>query len=181
MGVNFTGYKLVATWPAGETSARLHATLLDSVFTPPLTDKQLAALQLAHRVALLRPGDVFCLSGGVAHATLSLSPNITSYESLVTLNIDNLRLFLKTGRLKGTMPKRELDDLKDRTIDALEAIFEAPEPRSDAAIVLDARLTRRLKRQAAHATRFLVDHDAFYHKYLPSRVLRAARRLLKYS
>ena len=76
---------------------------------------------------------------------------------------------------------RELDDLKERTIDALEAIFEAPEPRSDAAIVLDARLTRRLKRQAAHATRFLVDHDAFYHKYLPSRVLRAARRLLKYS
>ena len=59
VGHNYTGYKLLATWAPGSISTKLHDTMLDSVFTPPLKQDQLDALRQASRIVLLRPGDVF--------------------------------------------------------------------------------------------------------------------------
>ena len=104
VGHNYTGYKLLATWAPGSISTKLHDTMLDSVFTPPLKQDQLDALRQASRIVLLRPGDVFLMSGGVAHATLTVGSeelNLTAYESVVTLNPRHARHFLRSGDRKG--------------------------------------------------------------------------------
>jgi len=131
VGNNLAGHKLLATWPPGDPSSRLHRDMLDAVFAAPLGTPHLDALSRASRVVLLRPGDVFVISGGVAHATLALDLNVTAYESLVTLNPHNVRHFLRTGTRngpyglsRGVMPRSELEDYKDRVVDALEAIAD---------------------------------------------------------
>lgn len=198
VGVNFTGYKLLATWECGQMSTQLHSEMLDEVFGVCLTSRQLEALEKAKTVTLLRPGDVFCMSGGVAHATLTISRrdlNVTAYESFVSLNRDNVRHFLRTTGNKGgdpryrlrsgTMPRDEFEDFKDRTIDALDAIFEHPRPviRSDDAFVRQVVLTtvssEDLANAAAEIVLFLVDHDPFYDKHVPRRVREAALKMVR--
>ena len=79
------------------------------------------------------------MSGGVAHATLTVGSdelNLTAYESVVTLPAGSrTRHFLRSGDRKGDyaterggMPRRELEDFKDSTIDASEALAIAPNP-----------------------------------------------------
>lgn len=184
VGHNVSGYKLLATWPAGRASTKLHETMLDSVFAPPLTRDQLAALRGAARVVLLRPGDVFVMSGGVAHATLTVGSeelNMTAYESFVSLNPRHARHFLRTGDKRGAyslhrgaMPRRELEDFKDHTIDALEALVEAPRPAVETARFAvpedDAVALRAVLRAHAAATaEMLCDNDSYYRKYLRPR------------
>ncbi|KAJ1450131.1 hypothetical protein M885DRAFT_621955 [Pelagophyceae sp. CCMP2097] len=87
VGVNWKGYKLVAIWREGHDSDDMVEDLQDVVFASPLTPAMLAALQRAHRVALIRPGDVFLLSGSGAHTTLCVGNgfNVASYEGVVPL------------------------------------------------------------------------------------------------
>lgn len=185
VGHNYTGYKLLATWAPGAISTRLHDTMLDSVFTPPLKADQLDALKEASRIVLLRPGDVFLMSGGVAHATLTVGAeelNITAYESVVTLNPRHVRHFLRTGDKEGPyaterggMPRRELKDFKDSTIDALEALAIAPYPDFRTALFdvtdADAAALRSLLRDHVAATVDLLEfEDGFYRKHVPPRL-----------
>ena len=186
VGHNYTGYKLLATWAPGSISTKLHDTMLDSVFTPPLKQDQLDALRQASRIVLLRPGDVFLMSGGVAHATLTVGSeelNLTAYESVVTLNPRHARHFLRSGDRKGEyatekggMPRRELEDFKDSTIDALEALAIAPNPDFRTARFpvtdADAAALRRVLRDHLAATIELLDEeDRFYRKHVPQRLL----------
>ena len=50
VGHNYTGYKLLATWAPGSISTKLHDTMLDSVFTPPLKQDQVDALTASRRL-----------------------------------------------------------------------------------------------------------------------------------
>ena len=188
VGHNYFGYKLLATWAAGAVSTDLHASLLDSVLTPPLSAVQLEALRKARRVVLLRPGDVFLMSGGVAHATLSVGSdalNVTAYESLVTLHPRHARHFLRTGdrdgpfaMKRGAMPAEELDEYKDLMIDSLDAVARDPDPKVHTARFpvspADAVALDTVLREVAAATAaMLPDEDAYFDKHLP-RALRAA-------
>jgi hypothetical protein len=75
--------------------------------------KRTEALLSAHRIVLLRPGDCFVLSGGVAHATLVVSRelNLTSYESLVTLHPKLVDHFLSStdANLRGSRQAADED------------------------------------------------------------------------
>lgn len=188
VGVNLTGYKLLATWDHGQVSTTLHSEMLDSVFGLKLSELQLRALRYARTVCLLRPGDIFCLSGGVAHATLSVSTelNATAYESFVSLNRDNVRHFLRTGKRcpdpryrlnSGAMPRDELDDFKDNTIDALDAIFDYPSLDCPPPFT-DRTLGRDLLFAAANLVFFLLHRDEFYAQNMPRRIRIAASRVL---
>ena len=67
VGHNYTGYKLLATWAPGSISTKLHDTMLDSVFTPPLETG--SAGRFTKGVCVLSCCDratMFLMSGGVA-------------------------------------------------------------------------------------------------------------------
>ncbi|KAH8054780.1 hypothetical protein JL722_8728 [Aureococcus anophagefferens] len=181
VGHNYFGHKLLATWPPGAVSTELHASLLDSVLTPPLSEPQLAALRAASRVVLLRPGDVFLMSGGVAHATLSVSDdalNVTAYESLVTLHPAHARHFLRTGDTsgpygtkRGAMPPDEVEEYKDLMIDALEAVALRPRPdartaRFDVAPADAFAFSTVLREVAAATAKLLVEADAYFDRHV---------------
>lgn len=106
IGKQWRGYKLLAVWPAGVVSAEVVASLTDAHFRPPLARPQIAALEMSAKIALLRPGDIFICSGGVAHASLCVSNDlsVTAYESLVTLGGRHVAQFLQTGSLAGPAP-----------------------------------------------------------------------------
>ena len=193
VGHNYLGHKLLATWAPGQISTDLHTNLLDSVLTPPLSSAQLAALRAASRIVLLRPGDVFLMSGGVAHATLTVSSselNVTAYESVVTLNPRHARHFLRTGdkrgpyaMARGAMPTDELEEFKDNMIDALEAIVANPRPDVKTARFpvadADAAAIRTVLREITAATvDMLVDVDSYFAKYIPKTLRAAAKRLV---
>ncbi|KAJ1451004.1 hypothetical protein M885DRAFT_530841 [Pelagophyceae sp. CCMP2097] len=193
IGHNWRGHKLLASWPAGETSSELHTTMLDRVFSPPLDGAMRAALATASRVVLLRPGDVFVMSGGVAHTTLAISDdalNVTSYESIVTLAPAHARHFLRTGARtgpfalpRGGMPSAEVREFKEAIVEALDFLTGAPR--------IDFRTTRfRLSRPAQIAVetvlreqlvaciRVLSENDEFFAGNLSPRLKKAAARLL---
>eukprot|EP00933_Yihiella_yeosuensis_P009064 TRINITY_DN11484_c0_g6_i2.p1 TRINITY_DN11484_c0_g6~~TRINITY_DN11484_c0_g6_i2.p1 ORF type:complete len:302 (-),score=78.73 TRINITY_DN11484_c0_g6_i2:62-967(-) len=116
----------------GEESARLVAEMGDAHFRPPLGEQQLAALRCASRIALLRPGDMFLCSGGVAHATISASEEltVTGYESLVTLHPRHVAQFLETGSAcgpcsldRGVMEAEELCELRAGVLKRLQALL----------------------------------------------------------
>lgn len=90
---NFFGNKLVALWGPG---TRVLDTCGGELFRKPLCERHLAALAECRRVALLRPGDVACFTGGLPHTTLVLGSalNLTFYESFLNWNCDNLDLLL---------------------------------------------------------------------------------------
>ena len=91
------------------------------------------------RLALRKASSWTALSGGVAHATLSVGSdalNVTAYESLVTLHPRHARHFLRTGdrdgpfaMKRGAMPAEELDEYKDLMIDSLDAVARDPDPK----------------------------------------------------
>ena len=157
VGHNYTGYKLLATWAPGSISTKLHDTMLDSVFTPPLKQDQLDALKQASRIVLLRPGDVFLMSGGVAHATLTVGSeelNLTAYESVVTLNPRHARHFLRSGDRKGDyaterggMPRRELEDVALQIAREDRARAEERLVRVERRLDVDVNVVRRPQRR----------------------------------
>eukprot|EP00927_Polykrikos_kofoidii_P049298 TRINITY_DN43375_c0_g1_i1.p1 TRINITY_DN43375_c0_g1~~TRINITY_DN43375_c0_g1_i1.p1 ORF type:complete len:572 (+),score=97.97 TRINITY_DN43375_c0_g1_i1:27-1742(+) len=132
VGKHWRGHKLMAVWHAGEMSARLADELLDAHFWSPLTASQLAALEVAAKVVLLRPGDVFLFSGGVAHATINVSDEltVTAYESLVTLHPRHVAHFIRTGCggaqavRKGVMESDDLRDFREDIVRRLHALLE---------------------------------------------------------
>mmetsp|Transcript_13581 Transcript_13581/g.16419 ORF Transcript_13581/g.16419 Transcript_13581/m.16419 type:complete len:563 (+) Transcript_13581:2-1690(+) len=193
IGNNFIGHKLIAVWEKGQISSDLHATMLDYVFSYPLDQRRLNALKKAKTVALLRPGDLFIISGGTAHATLSLDFNVTSYESLITLNNTNIRHFLRTGRKsgpyslrRGVMSRSELEDYKEHILDSLHSIamrhFHHPCASTQASSSICAAISNTtictalalLKDAFLTALRALRDRDSFFRQYLPA----SARNLI---
>ncbi|CAK8999819.1 unnamed protein product [Durusdinium trenchii] len=90
---NFYGYKLVALWAPG---SNVLETCGGELFRKPLCHRHLSALDRCCAVALLRPGDVACFTGGLPHTTLVVGSelNLTFYESFVNWNCDNLALLL---------------------------------------------------------------------------------------
>eukprot|EP00929_Paragymnodinium_shiwhaense_P012068 TRINITY_DN11871_c0_g1_i3.p1 TRINITY_DN11871_c0_g1~~TRINITY_DN11871_c0_g1_i3.p1 ORF type:complete len:404 (-),score=71.70 TRINITY_DN11871_c0_g1_i3:212-1423(-) len=119
VGKQWRGHKLLAIWPPGEVSSRMVSELCDSHFKPPLGARQRAALEQASQIILLRPGDVFLMSGGVAHATVTVSQDLTltGYESLVTLHPRHVAHFLCTGASSGPCAMErgvmQCDELRD--------------------------------------------------------------------
>ncbi|CAJ1363028.1 unnamed protein product [Effrenium voratum] len=135
VGKQWQGYKLMVTWPAGSESTRLVREMGDAHFRAPLEEQQLAALRCAARIALLRPGDLFICSGGVAHATLSVSEEltITGYESLVTLHPRLVEHMLHTGSScgpcaldKGVMESDELKEMRQGMLKRSASSFGFP-------------------------------------------------------
>eukprot|EP00628_Pelagophyceae_sp_CCMP2097_P019740 CAMPEP_0184237816 /NCGR_PEP_ID=MMETSP0976-20121227/26545_1 /TAXON_ID=483370 /ORGANISM="non described non described, Strain CCMP2097" /LENGTH=174 /DNA_ID=CAMNT_0026542973 /DNA_START=12 /DNA_END=533 /DNA_ORIENTATION=+ len=135
VGANWRGFKLVATWRAGADSKRMVDDFLDVVFSPGLMDaRRTEALLSAHRVVLLRPGDCFVSSGGVAHATLVVKGlNLTSYESLVTLHPRLVDHFLSSTdpKLRGSRQAADedmIDGITRTMARRLEAVSRDPKP-----------------------------------------------------
>ncbi|CAE7739505.1 XRCC6 [Symbiodinium sp. CCMP2456] len=133
IGKQWRGYKLMVTWPAGVESTHYVRELSDAHFRPPLGEPQLRALRSASRIALLRPGDLFICSGGVAHATLSASEDVsvTGYESLVSLHPRLVAHLLETGSVsgpcaldKGVMEGEELRELRVSLLQRLMALLK---------------------------------------------------------
>lgn len=129
VGRNYKGYKLAAAWPKGECSKQVALEFYDVLFVPPLQPRELQALQKAAKVALLRPGDVYIFSGGVAHTVLCVSEEmcIGVYESFVTFHPDHVKHFLHTDDAEGeyslgtySMSPRSFRDTKDDCLDQLE-------------------------------------------------------------
>lgn len=134
VGKHWRGYKLLAIWPAGEVSARMVAELGDAHFRPPLGPGQRAALEEAAKIVLLRPGDIFLCSGGVAHTTLCISEEltVTAYESFVTLNPRHVSHFLRTGDTcgpgaldRGVMEAEELLELRRSVVRRVAALLDS--------------------------------------------------------
>ncbi|CAE8721527.1 unnamed protein product, partial [Polarella glacialis] len=133
VGRNYSGYKLVAAWPKGEISKQVATEFYDVLFSPPLKEAELKALHKAAKVILLRPGDVYLFSGGIAHTVLCASEGmcIGAYESLVTLHPVHVEHFLHTTDKEGPycldsygMSSKELKDTKDDCLDQLEDAAE---------------------------------------------------------
>ena len=181
VGINWTGYKLVATWDEMPSDA-----LSDAIFAPPLTAEKRAALERCACVALLGPGDAFACSGGVPHATLVVGDelNLTSYESLVTLEPSNVDLFLATPRRSDqVMAADDFRDLLGACVSNLAAIakqprlrpttaFPVPRASMDAVEIVLQGLFVDVVRRLERADPF--DPAAVA---LPPRVLLAARQL----
>lgn len=109
VGRNFQGYKLVAAWLPGETGARAMREFADDLFRPPLNKKRLEILRTAAKITLLRPGDMYLFSGGVAHSALCVSTDelcLGAYESIVTLNPQHVELWKHKG-----LPNRLCDGI----------------------------------------------------------------------
>eukprot|EP00434_Breviolum_minutum_P029493 symbB.v1.2.026080.t1/scaffold2580.1/size77259/6 len=90
---NFSGQKLVALWGPGTNVLQ---TCGGELFRKPLCPRHLSALQCCKRIALLRPGDVACFTGGLPHTTMVVGEalNLTFYESFLNWNCENLDLLL---------------------------------------------------------------------------------------
>lgn len=133
VGRHWQGYKLVASWPKGEISKDVGMNFYDRLFYPPIASDEYAALQKAAKIVLLRPGDVYLFSGGVAHTVLCVSKEMClgAYESIVTLNPLHVEHFLHTDDTGGpyflekfSMSSKEFGDTKDDCLDQLEEIAE---------------------------------------------------------
>lgn len=63
---------------------------------------QLAALETAHIVALVKPGDAFMFSGANPHMALCIGDplSLTAYESFVNLNSRHLDVFCASNTKK---------------------------------------------------------------------------------
>jgi len=125
VGKNFGGHKLLAIWPYGERGRDTFDEHVYSLFSPPLSEAERAALLGARSVALVCPGDVFVFSGGNAHMALSISKSLslTSYESFLNFDTENLRAFLHSGTREHYRQCRTrqstLDDMKAEVADSL--------------------------------------------------------------
>lgn len=130
VGRNFRGYKLVAAWPAGQVSANVLKEFQNTLLQPPLTLRQEQALRQALKVSLLRPGDMYLFSGGVAHTVLCVSDDelcLGAYESIITLHPTNMEIWqAKSGpehcntddMCIGDMPTTE--EMHDFTVDSIQ-------------------------------------------------------------
>ncbi|CAE8616849.1 unnamed protein product [Polarella glacialis] len=175
VGKQWRGHKLLVVWPSGSESARLVAEMGDAHFRPPLGQQQLAALRCASKVALLRPGDLFLCSGGVAHATISASEEltVTGYESLVTLHPRHVAQLLQTGATcgpsaldRGVMEPEELRELRGSVALRLQALLREVAPSRKPESAADGGLRSavsetQLRSQLAEAAR-LVAFDPSY-------------------
>lgn len=129
VGRNYQGYKLLAAWPRGQVSKEVAMEFYDVLFAPPLRPRELEALHKAAKVVLLRPGDVYMFSGGVAHTVICVSQEMCLgvYESFVNLNPFHVDHFLPTADLEGpffldsySMSPRSFRETKDDCLDQLE-------------------------------------------------------------
>lgn len=201
VGRNWRGHKLVAAWPKGEVSKRTALEFYDVLFTPPLKESELRALQQAAKVVLLRPGDVYIFSGGIAHTVLCVSEEMClgAYESFISLNPAHVEHFMHTDDQEGpfcldkyAMPSKELKDTKDDCIDQLEDVEEQLSQGGPAASIRrtgplpamwesllarlhgDAELQSSLRRAYAQVVELCIT-DRYFRRHLPHKVLAAGQ------
>jgi len=201
VGRNWRGHKLVAAWPKGEVSKRTALEFYDVLFTPPLKESELRALQQAAKVVLLRPGDVYVFSGGIAHTVLCVSEEMClgAYESFVSLNPVHVEHFMHTDDQEGpfcldkyAMPSKELRDTKDDCIDQLEDVEEqlsqggpaaskgrtGPLPPMWESLLArlhgDVELQSSLRRAYAQVVDLCIT-DRYFRRHLPYKVLTAGQ------
>lgn len=178
VGKHWRGLKLLVVWPPGKVSADVVAEFGDAQFRPPLSAKHALALGRAAKVVLLRPGDIFLMSGGVAHATLTVSEclSVTAYESLVTLNPQNIAHFLRTGSScgpgavsRGVMEADNLWELWQATGKRMGVLWQDAKAMNDyvGASVGPPDLLRELKFACLSTARKLAVHSGIS-RHLPS-------------
>lgn len=200
VGKHWSGYKLVAAWPKGSVSKEVAEEFFDVVFCPPLSEREVATLHRAAKVVLLRPGDVYLFSGGVAHTVICVSDELClgAYESIVTLNPIHVAHFLHTGDAEGdynlekfAMSPKELKETKEDILDQLEDAAEQfqnggplkalrPGDKHSATwttllqkLDCDEALQSALRWSYAQAVK-LCEQDAYFRENMPRRVQRAA-------
>jgi len=199
---NWRGHKLVAAWPKGEVSKQIGETFYDTLLSPPLPEREIQALRKAAKVALLRPGDMYLFSGGIAHATLCVSDElcVCTYESIVSLHPVHVEHFLHTDDEEGpyctskyAMSSSELEETKDDMIDNLEDVADqledggpsvvlpervAPVPSSWASLIRclhdDERLQASLREHYACTVKLCMN-DVYLARNIGAKVLQAAR------
>ena len=185
VGVNWCGYKVVATWDPERAPP---PALADAPFAPAgLAPAARRALEDSACVAVLGPGDAFVCSGGAPHATVVVGDglNLTSYESLVTLEPSNVDVFLATPhRTFQTMPPDDFADYLAGCVANLAAVAKRPRLKpATTAFAVDAptvaALEVVLRELYVDAVRSLaaVDPRRGPAPVLPPRVLLAARAM----
>eukprot|EP00931_Biecheleriopsis_adriatica_P088210 TRINITY_DN62582_c0_g1_i1.p1 TRINITY_DN62582_c0_g1~~TRINITY_DN62582_c0_g1_i1.p1 ORF type:complete len:514 (-),score=118.99 TRINITY_DN62582_c0_g1_i1:23-1534(-) len=204
IGRHYQGYKLVAAWPKGEVSKQVALDFYDVLFSPPLKEAELQALRKAAKVVLLRPGDVYLFSGGIAHTVLCISEDMClgAYESIVTLHPTHVDHFLHTSDKEGpycldsySMSRGEFRDTKDDCLDQLEdaaeqfeagglgcALRRTPQPAEAPAmwsrmrerLVADKQFKESLKKHFATAVD-LCAGDRYFRRHMIPRVLSAGK------
>lgn len=200
VGRHWQGYKLVASWPKGEISKDIGMNFYDRLFYPPISGDELAALQMAAKIVLLRPGDVYLFSGGVAHTVICVSSEMClgAYESIVTLNPSHIEHFMHTDDTRGpyclekfSMSSKELKDTKDDCLDQLEDIADqierggpirAPDPGTLypdswrglwAKLHVDEQVQSMIRSHFARTVE-LCSRDRYFSRHLADSVLRNA-------
>eukprot|EP00939_MAST-03C_sp_MAST-3C-sp1_P004502 g4502.t1 len=103
IGKNWFGWKLLAIWKYGDSDS--FYTLdnhLDEVFFPPLKKSQRRALEKAHKIALIGPGDVYIFSGACAHTSIIVSDelSLSAYESFCNCNCRHASVLMETATTK---------------------------------------------------------------------------------
>jgi len=110
VGSVFAGHKLLAIWRYPEDTRAVMREHGRELFVPPLTPKQVSALERACCVALAPPGSIYIFSGTNAHAVCNVgigSPGgageapppslvVSSYEAFVGLNRQHVDVLLDT-------------------------------------------------------------------------------------
>jgi len=191
----------VAAWPKGECSYNVIQKHDEVLFSMPPTEPQLQALRGAAKVVLIRPGDVFLFSGGIAHTVICASEglSISAYESIISLHPTHVEHLFKTGKqgtfyaLENSMPDSELEEVKDDVMDQLEdaadqlsdhggprslPLTSAKAPSSWHKILEDLQLDEGLQKTLCefyHQAVAICARDCYMQKQMAQRVLRAAR------
>lgn len=128
VGRNWSGFKLFALWPWSDRHSILDDAGKGAIFHIPLSTREESFLKRAKTIALIRPGDVWVFSGGQPHTALVVGDglNLSAYESLVSANVEAMRLLLrsnmKDAHWKGCwMDDDDLDELYEDVVDALQS------------------------------------------------------------
>lgn len=84
----------MALWKYGPETFPFLDEHLRRLFVKGCSSDQLQTLELACKLVLVEPGDVFLFSGANAHTVMSVGPelSLTAYESFVNLNPRNVKV-----------------------------------------------------------------------------------------
>jgi len=128
-------YKLLVVWKTSD-SINLLQKYRHCIFAKYpfgiLREEHLDLIKKAHRICIIKPGDVFIFSAAGAHQATSICPNkelsISAYESYITCVPEHVLQFLQTGNrayhhIGFIMDKKGILDIKDDILEQIERIF----------------------------------------------------------
>merc|ERR1719456_1741496 len=103
------------------------------MFHLPASDDEVALLQQAKTIALIRPGDAWIFSGAQPHAALVVGDglNVSAYESFVPANPEAVGTLVRSN-IKDMHPKNfwmddeDLDELYEDVVDNIQRALRAP-------------------------------------------------------